>query len=306
MGIRMRAVRNALFVFLLLVHPIASGAAGEAAVAFVTDLEGEVVLMDDAGKPGVTILSEIRQNARLQLQAGGRLTAVYQASGQSWEMQGPAVVIFDAQQPDSESGAKPQPLGNALSNWDKELRIPRVDMASAAHTMMMIELAYFELIQPTGKNILDARPDFRWEEFRDPYRWEDSARDRSREPAIQYRFALLDESDKLLYEESVERTSLTLPASVQLKEAVLYTWRVSATDSKGVIRSNTGFFSLASAELRAQVEALRPIGGCAFAELVAYAAWLEQMALPREAGRVWRALAMERPDDPRLKAKAGH
>ena len=67
---------------------------------------------------------------------------------------------------------------------------------------------------------------------------------------------------------------------------------------------SAGDFSIATAELRERVEALRPATGAPVSEPVAYAAWLEQEELKDEARKHWRALAAERPEDARLRALA--
>ena len=292
----MQAVRKFFFAFLLLGHCIAATAAepavaAVAAVAMVTDLEGKAVLLDDSRKPAVSILSEVRQDARIQIEAGSRLVAVYLGSGQSWEIKGPAVVRFRPPQPDAESGAKPKPLGNALSKGNQEIRIKPVAVAQAAIVMRSVKPSLkLRLLNPLGNKTLEERPTFAWA---------------SLAPNIPYHFALLDETGKTLYEATVPDTSLQLPAQLQLKEAATYTWMVSAQHSEGMSFSNASDFSLASAELRRQVEALRPAGNASFSERVAFAAWLEQMALRDEARKYWQAAAAERPDDPRLKVMAG-
>lgn len=287
----MQTVKKFFCALLLLGHGIASGAAGDPSVAMVTDLEGKAVVLDDARKPAVTILSEVRQDARVQIDAGGRLVAVYLGSGQTWEMKGPAIVVFRPQQPEAESGSKPQARGNALSKGSKDIRIKPVAVAQAAIVMRSVKPNLkLKLLNPLGNKTLEERPLFAW---------------KSLAPDIPYRFALLDDTGKTLYETSVNGTSLQLPAQLQLKEAATYTWLVSAQHPEGSAFSNASDFSLASADLRRQVEALRPTANSPFSERVAFAAWLEQMALRDEARKYWKAAAAERPDDPRLKVMAG-
>lgn len=287
----MQSVKNIFCAFLLLGYCIASGAAGDSAVAMVTDLEGKALVLDDSRKPAVTILSEIRQDARVQLDAGGRLVAVYLGSGQTWEMKGPAVVLFRAQQPESESGAKPQARGNALSKASKDIRIKPVAVAQAAIVMRSVKPNLkLKLLNPLGNKTLEERPAFAW---------------KSLAPDIPYRFTLLDDTGRTLFETSVSDTSLQLPAQVQLKEATTYTWMVSAQHPDGSAFSNASDFSLASADLRRQVESLRPAANSPFSERIAFAAWLEEMALRDEARKYWKAAAAERENDPRLKVMAG-
>ncbi len=288
----MQAIKKIFCAILFLGHCIASGAAepAVAAVAMVTDLEGKAVVLDDVRKPAVSILSEIRQDARVQLEAGGRLVAVYLGSGQTWEIKGPAIVLFRAQQPEAESGAKPQARGNALSKGSKDIRIKPVAVAQAAIVMRSVKPNLkLKLLNPLGNKTLEERPLFAW---------------KSLAPDLPYRFALLDDTGKTLFETTVKSPSLQLPAQLQLKEATTYTWLVSAQHPDGSAFSNASDISLASADLRRQVETLRPAASSPFSERVAFAAWLEEMALRDEARKYWNAAAAERPDDPRLKVMA--
>lgn len=287
----MRAVNKVICAFLLLGHCIAAGATGNTSVAMVTDLEGKAVVLDDSRKPTLTILSEIRQGARVQLGAGGRMVAVYLNSGQTWEMTGPSVVLFRPRQPESESGAMPQARGNALSKGSKEIRIKPVAVAQAAIVMRSVKPNLkLKLLNPMGHTTLEERPVFAW---------------KSLAPDLTYRFALLDDTGKTLYETSVNGTWLQLPAQVQLKEAATYTWMVSTQHPDGSAFSNASDISLASADLRRQAQSLRPGANSQFADRVAFAAWLEEMELHDEARKYWKAAAAERQDDPRLKVMAG-
>ncbi|MCX7155235.1 MAG: hypothetical protein NTW45_02160 [Rhodocyclales bacterium] len=286
-----RAFSKLYGAVLLLGYCIASSAAGDPAVAMVTDLEGKAVVLDDFRKPAVSILSEIRQDARVQVDAGARLVAVYLSSGQTYEMKGPSVVLFRLQQPESLSGDKPQARGNALSKGGKDIRIKPVVVAQAALVMRSVKPSLkLKLLNPLGNKTLEERPVFAWKGLA---------------PDLQYRFRLLDETGKSLYEVTVEDTSLQLPQQVQLKEAATYTWVVSTQHPDGSVFSNASDFSLVSADLRRQVESLRPADNSPFSERVAFAAWLEEMALRDEARKYWKAAAAERQDDPRLKVMAG-
>ena len=91
---------------------------------------------------------------------------------------------------------------------------------------------------------------------------------------------------------------------MQLREGVGYTWEVSARAPDNRRYVSAGDFSLASAELRAQAEALRPPAGSPVSQRVAFATWLEQMELRDEARKYWRTLSAERPEDDKLKALA--
>lgn len=286
-----QALNKILCVIPFLVHCVASSAAGEPAVAMVTDMEGKAVVLDDIRTPAVSILSEIRQDGRVQVEAGGRLVVVYLSSGQTYEMKGPSVMVFRLQQPESLLGAKPQPRGNALSKGSKDIRIKPVVVAQAALILRSMQPSLkLKLLNPLGNKTLEDRPVFAWKGLA---------------PNLQYRFRLLDETGKSLYEATVKDIYLQLPHQIQLTEAVTYTWVVSTQHPDGPVFSNASDFTLVSGDLRRQVESLRPADSSPFSERIAFAAWLEEMALRDEARKYWKAAADERPDDPRLKVMVG-
>jgi len=63
-------------------------------------------------------------------------------------------------------------------------------------------------------------------------------------------------------------------------------------------------FGVASAELRKKVENIRPRKTSPLSDRVAFAVWLDQLGLKDEARKYWKAVAVERPDDPQLSGMA--
>jgi hypothetical protein len=131
------------------------------------------------------------------------------------------------------------------------------------------------------------QPEFRWQAL---------------QPGAKYLFKLTDNTGGSLFQQQTAATALKLPASVRLKEEVPYTWEVSTRLSDGRKYSGSAEFTLASAELRSQAEALRPADSAPVSQRIAYAAWLDQMELKDEARKYWQAVSVERPQDPRLRA----
>ena len=72
-------------------------------IAIVTDVSGEVT-----GPGPITILSEIAADARLQLEPGAKLVALYIKSGDEYAFSGPAQVQFQPGGPNVISGATAQ------------------------------------------------------------------------------------------------------------------------------------------------------------------------------------------------------
>ncbi|MBI3918098.1 MAG: hypothetical protein HY322_13965 [Betaproteobacteria bacterium] len=268
------------FCLLLIGCPVAASAQS---VAMATDVAGTVT----SGGKSVSILSEIAADARVDLAAGARLVAVYLQAGDEYAFTGPAQVQFRSPEPQVLSGAKPQrrasPLGRGVA-------VKPVNVAQGAFVMRSgRNTARIKLFTLAGTKSLSATPEFRWEEV---------------EPDTQYRFELTDETGKSLLETTLKGSSLSLPPSVQLRDGGSYMWELAARLADGRRYVSTGDFSVATADVRARAESMRPASGAPVSQRVAYAAWLEDMELRDEARKYWRALAAERPDDAKLKALA--
>lgn len=259
-------------------------------VAMITDLEGGAASAGGAARE-IAILSEIEADARVKLEAGARLVAVYFKSGDEFSFKGPALVAFGAERADALSGDKPR-VRNALPGG-KVTVSPGGRRAALQSAIVMRggkAGSRIRLLSPNGTRVLEARPEFSWEGV---------------EGANRYQFELMDEAGRTVFEAAVDGTAFGLPATVQLNEGLPYTWEVWARLADGRKYSNSGDFTVAPAGLRAEAEKLRPARDAPVAERVAYAAWLEQVELRDEARRYWKAIAAERRDDPRIRALAG-
>lgn len=259
-------------------------------VAMATDVSGKAVFQARSTKGAVTILTEIEADARIQLDAGAGLVAIYLKSGDEYTFSGPAQVQFRATEPQVLSGAKPQKRANPLAKDGKGITIKPVGVTQAGFVMRSGRTtARIKLLSLLGTRTLETTPEFRWQAV---------------EPGLKYEFELTDETGKSLYSATVEGGSLRLPPAVQLEDGVNYTWEISARLRDGQRFVNAGDFSIAPAGARASAEMLRPVPNAPVSTRVAFAAWLEQMELHDEARRYWKALAAERPDDTKLKALA--
>lgn len=274
-----RWLRHAALLFVLLAAPAAAQN-----VALVTDVSGPV-----AGAGPVAVLSELRSGSQLELAAGAKLVVIHLATGEEYSFSGPARIQFESDGPRVLSGAPPQRRASPLRAGVLAAVRPAA-VAQAAYVMRSARpTARIRLLTLNATKTLDASPEFRWQGL---------------EAVARYRFELTDEAGKSLYESEVEATSLRLPPSVPLRDGMGYTWEVSARGADGRRYVSAGDFSIASSELRAQAERLRPAPATPFSERVAYALWLEQMELRDEARKYWRALAEERPEDEKLRTLA--
>jgi hypothetical protein len=215
---------------------------------------------------------------------------VYLASGDEFAFSGPAQIQFRAAAPQVLSGAALQKRANPLGKGGKDVIIKPVGVTQSTYVMRGGRpTARIKLLTLSGTKTLDTAPEFRWQEI---------------EPGVRYRFELTDDTGGSLHEAEVQRSSFKLPDSVQLREGISYTWGVSARTPDDRRYVSAGDFTIATPQLRAEANALRPGAGTPVSQRVAFAAWLEQVELRDEARKYWKALAAERPDDVRLKSLA--
>ena len=258
-------------------------------VAMITDVTGKVTA--PGAKAALTILSEIELDARLHLDAGARLVAIYLKSGDEYSVTGPAQVQFRSDGLHGLSGGTPVKQAGPMAKAGADLRIKSASVTQAAFVMRAIRTTgRITLLALSGTKILDASPEFRWQ---------------AAEPDLTYRFELKDEDAKTLIAADVNGTSFTLPASIRLVDDAAYRWDVSARSADGHLHAGAGVFTVATAALRSEVETLRPPQDAPVSARVAFAAWLAQSELRDEARKYWKVLAAERPDDARLKSLAG-
>jgi len=285
----MRVLLMAAIAILML--PQASRAATAATpVAMVSELTGKGALIAGSARAPLVMLAELAPGTQVELDAGARMVALYLDGSGEYLVSGPALVEFGAQQPRTIKGAAAQKRSVLGGKAGANVRLKPLGAVQGALVMRSAgPRGRIRLTNPSGTRTLEASPEFRWQ-F---------------EPAgLTYRFELVDDTGNTLHESDITTTSLQLPASVRLKENVPYTWMVSARLPDGRKYSSTSDFSIASADVRQQVSALRPAGNAPVSDRVAYGAWLEQLELRDEARNVWRGLAAERPDDARLQAMA--
>ena len=255
-------------------------------VAMVTDVIGRVFVQGSATHNNIAILADIEPDARMQLESGARLVVLYLQSGDEYAFTGPAQVQFRPNGPQVAGGTPPRK--RARSKLDVTIK-PTGVTPGALVMRGTGSLSRIKLLNLTGTQTLETAPEFRWRDV---------------EPAVRYQFELNDETGKSLFEIQIEGVALKLPPNFQLEEGIDYKWTVSSRLSDGRRYVNSGNFSVAPADLRARAEVLRPASGAPVAERVAFAVWLAQSRLNDEARKYWKALANERPEDPRLRALA--
>ena len=259
-----------------------------AMVAMITDLVGEAALVEE--KRTASILDELTADQRIKLEAGGRMVLVYLKTGEEFDFRGPSLVHVKAAQAEALSRAKPERRSSRFTGG-KAIRISPVNINQGAVLMRNMQAgAKLRLLSLVDTITLDEWPEFRW---------------KGTEQGSLVRFELFDDKGKRLLEREVGGGNLVLPGNVRLKSGVRYRWLVTGKAGNGQSISNSAHFTLASLELRAEAENLRPGANASLSEQVIYAAWLEQKELRDEARKYWRVAANERPNDSRLRELAG-
>lgn len=268
-----------------------AGAVQAETAAVVTDVSGTVAFQGESAKRAVSILTEIPVDSRLQVDAGAQLVAIYLKSGDEYTFTGPARIQFRSNEPQVVNGAAPQKRASPLGKSGKGVTVKVGDVTQVGFVMRSSRTSgRIRLLTLAGTKTLESSPEFRWQEVN---------------AVTPYHFKLVDDTGKPLHEVEVEGSVYKLPASVRLDEGVSYTWELSAQFPDGRRYVSTGDFRLATKELHAQVEALRPAADAPVAERVLFAAWLDHVELKDEAKKRWKALLGERPDNPALEALAG-
>jgi hypothetical protein len=282
---------RATAAMLACVLPIAGALAQPAkpsAVAMITDLVGEASLVTE--KRTASILDEITADQRIKLDAGARMVLVFLKSGEEFDFRGPSLVHIRAAQAVALSGDQPERRSTRFGGG-KAIRISPININQGAVLMRSLQdAAKLRLLSLADTVTLDSWPEFRWKGVH---------------AGTLVRLELFDDKGKRILEREVGGESFVLPGNVRLKSGVRYRWLVTGKAANGQAISNSAHFTLASLELRADAENLRPGASATLSEQVIYAAWLEQKELRDEARKYWRIAATERPNDSRLRELAG-
>jgi hypothetical protein len=288
MIIRKAAAVMACLIVALLAAPAQAQQQKTSMVAMITDLVGEATLVD--GKRMASILDEVSVDQRIKLEAGARMVLVYLKTGEEFDFRGPSLVQVKDAQAEALSGAKPERRSTRFGGG-KAVRINPTNINQGAVLMRNLQGgAKLRLLNLVDTITLDEWPEFRW---------------KGTQVGSLVRFELFDDKGKRLLEKEVGGESLVLPGTIRLRSGVRYRWLVTGKADNGQSISNSAHFSLASLNLRAEAENLRPGTNATLSEQVIYAAWLEQKELRDEARKYWRIAAGERPNDSRLRELAG-
>jgi hypothetical protein len=270
------------FLLSLLTFFVAFQAGAQEPLGMVLDVQGSVTA-SEGGKAGkVEMLSYLRPNMDLDLAAGAALTVTWYANSKELKFAGPAKlkVLKDRVQVVQGAGANERSLGEERVAATKSTRL-----AQATIMMRSVGAAKSEATSPArGARIAEATPRITWRGADD----------------MSYRFVLTEAlGGAPVVDMVVKGNAASVPAN-KLEFGKAYKWKAQYQPAGGATAAE-GDFSLISRAEADRIQKLRPAAGASFSDWVLYATALEDASLRSEARPVWKKLAAERPDEPRLK-----
>lgn len=259
---------------------LAAAVAPAQPLAIATEVSGRVE-RESAGRTiALELLDELVENARVQLDGSGRLTALYLRSGTQYDLAGPGEVRFEAEGPTASGGARvtarPTPA-------DKQLRLRSTGLAQGG---IVVRSGGLRPAAPT-LTVLEPSPEFVWYDLRQ---------------GVRYRFSLAEAAGTPIFAAETDARSLRLPPGIVLRRGIQYRWRVEPAD--GERAGGEALFRVADEALLERFAALRPGPNAGFSDRVAFALWLEEAGLHGEAVKLWRELYVAHPDSAALRSRA--
>ena len=264
-----------------------TGVTFAAPVAIVADVVGNARAKHKGKSLPLQLTAEIETDTRIELAAKANIVLLYLRTGDTYSATGPTTLLV---KPDTVKSSDTSKLlhVNAKPAF-AGLRVVRPERYERGAIVMRTSLpsSPLRLLTLNGVNTLQTEPEFRWTTV---------------DSIVEYHFQLFDQTGKLLHEDTVKATSYRLPPAVSLIGGHTYTWSVATKSTGGPNYVNSGDFGLLTPEIREAITADRPSIQSPVAERVAFAIRLVSVGLRDEAHAIWRALAVERPNEVRLKA----
>ena len=272
----MRHIQRAVLAVLILA---ASTAFGADAVAFISNLKGEVAL---DGNPRPPLLAELSKGQRITVGKDSQASVMYIATGKEYVLKGAAEYLVK----DTEiSGSAGMPPVTRATEWRTSNKVlVQVAQTSAASVRMRSAAqpkadTAPKLLFPTQGNVATLQPTFRWRS----------------DPKAHAEFVLLaDGQEKPLHVAKAAGGSYRVP--VKLVPETDYSWAVTVAGSE----IGTGRFRTLSADALAQVERRRPSDKAEFSDRLLFTLMLHEMGATQEARESWAKLSQERADLPEL------
>lgn len=270
-------------LFVAVLAAAAIPAAASDAIAFVTNLKGEVAV-DGNTRP--LLLSELARGQRITVGKESLVSVMYIATGKEYILKGPA----DYQVKEVEiAGSVPMPPTVRSTEWRASNKVlVQVAQTSAASVRMRSIAKPKEdhaprLLFPTEGSVATLQPTFRW-------------RSDDKQPGELTLHAVGQE--KALHMAKAAGGSYRLPT--RLKPDTDYAWTYAVAGNE----IGSGRFRTVSAEALQQVEKRRPSDKAEFSDRLLFTLMLHEMGATQEAREWWARLSQERSDLPELSALA--
>ncbi len=276
----MKNMQRILLAFLLAAIP----AAGADALAFITNLKGDVAV---DGNPRPMLLAELAKGQKIVLGRDSHASVMYISSGKEYVLKGPD--SFLVKDTDISSAAGLPPLTRETPWRASNKVLVQVAQTSAA-SVRMRSIAQPRadtaprLLYPTEGSVATLEPTFRW---------------RAADPKLQGDFSLMViGQDKPVHVGKAAGGSYRVPA--KLRPETDYAWTVVSAGNE----IGSGRFRTLSTEALASVARRKPSERSDFSDRLLFTLLLHEMGATQEAQESWARLAAERADLPELAAFA--
>ena len=257
-------------------------------VAMVVDLGGRVTWDRVAA---VHITDAVEAERALTLEPGARMGIVFLKNGVEQAFTGPARITFKA---DATVEGGRAVSTRKLQALQGKLQLKPSPLAQAS--VVMKEMVFEEAIRapslsdwprltPKGPSLQDPSPEFTWSTL----------------PGAKFTFLITDDQQHTVLEATVTEPRLKLPLPSRLRGGKSYHWLLRAELPDASQRHDSGSFRLLDEAERADLQAAKPGPEAGFSDRLLYASLLDQLGVKDEAKSCWRALALERPNDPNLR-----
>jgi hypothetical protein len=265
-------------VLLLVAAFAASAALASEAIAFLTNVKGEVAV-DANTRPAV--LTELARGQKVVLGKDAHASVMFIATGKEYVLRGPAEYIVKDTEMGASSGMPPVTRNTEWRASSKVL-VQVAQTSAASVRMRSIPPPKAEpaarLVYPTAGSIATLQPTLRWA---------------SPEPQADVSLSVVG-VDKPVLNAKAQGNAFKIPA--KLKPDAEYSWVVSTPSGE----VGSGKFRTLSAEAVQRIEKRRPSDKAEFSDRLLFALLLQEMGAVQDAREAWAKLAQERADLPEL------
>jgi hypothetical protein len=254
------------------------------AVAFVTDLKGEVSL-DGGSRP--LLMSELAKGQKLAVGKEATLSVMYIQSGKEYVLKGPGDYAVGDREITAGTGMPPSARETPWrASSDVLVKVAQTQSASIRmRSMAPAKEAPSKLEFPVRGSVSTLQPVLRW-----------VAPD-GKAPA-EVALALAGAEDKPVLKAKAAGGSLKVPS--RLRPDTEYAWSVTVA---GAELGKATFRTLSAASIE-KADKRRPTDKAEFSDRVLYALLLQELGASQEAAELWGRLAKERGDLPEIAALA--